>query len=166
MKGSLAGLIAIAAAVAVSACGGSDTETATGPHVDATALQSCLRKHKVEIGPVGSDALLASYGQRATDDGGASFIVVNPLSQVIVFPDAVDINEAKSALGDAEQAGGQRAGGMHADTLGNTLIVYFVATTPETVAPIESCLGGKGTPLPGFETPYYAPPPPAITGAQ
>jgi hypothetical protein len=167
MKRSLAGLIAIIAAVMVSACGGgSDTNAATGPHVDAGALESCLQKKKVETGPVGTDALLASYGQQATDEGGATFGVTRPLAQVIVFPDPVDIDDAKSELGDAQRAGGLRADGMHADTIGNVLIVYFVATTPETKAPIDSCLGGTGTPLPGFEVPYYATPTTATTGSQ
>jgi len=159
MKGSLAGLIAIVAAVTVSACGGggSDaTSTATGPHVDAAALRTCIDKAGIKTGPVPPDALLYSYGQQATGDGGATFIVTQPLSQLIVFPDPVDIDEAKSELGSAEQTGGLRADGMHADTLGNVLVVYFVGTTPETKAPIETCLGGKGTPVPGFEVPYYA----------
>ena len=168
MKGSLAGLIAIAAAVIVSACGGggSDNNTATGPRVDATALQSCLNKAGVKTGPVPPDALLASYGQQATGAGGATFVVTQPLSQIIVFPDPVDIDEAKSELGSAEQTGGLRADALHADTLGNALIVYFVGTTPETKAPIETCLGGKGTPVPGFEVPYHAAQPTPQTGLQ
>jgi hypothetical protein len=168
MKGSLAGLIAIVAAVTLAACGGGSdsSNTATGPHVDATALQGCIKKAGIQTGPVPPDALLASYGQQATSDGGSTFIVTNPLAQVIVFSDPVDIDEAKSELGSAEQTGGLRADGLHADTLGNVLIIYFVGTTSQTKAPIESCLGGKGTPVPGFEVPYHAAQPTPETGLQ
>jgi hypothetical protein len=168
MKGSLAGLIAIVAALSLSACGGGSdsTNTATGPHVDAGTLRSCLTQAGVKTGPVPPDALLYSYGQRAISAGGASFVVTVPASQVIVFPDPVDIDEAKSELGSAEQAGGLRANGLHADTLGNVLVVYFVGTTPATKASIESCLGGKGTPVPGFEVPYHPSESSAMTGLQ
>jgi hypothetical protein len=152
---------ALATALYIAACGGGNgttsTQTATGPHVSPAAFESCLNKRGLKTGPPGSDALLASYGQQAVAQDGATFVIVSPATQVIAFSQNVDLAQAKSALGTAEQQGGVRADNLHAETSGNVLIIYFVATTPESTAVIHACLGGKATPLPGFEKPYSAP---------
>jgi len=152
----------LAATIAISACGGGGNgttsgQTAAGPHVSASAFESCLNKSGVKTGPPGSDAVLASYAQQAVDQGGATFVIVRPPSQVIAFSQNVDLDQAKSALGTAEQQGGLRADGMRAATFGNVLIAYFAATSTEETSVIERCLGGKPTPLPGFSEPYNAP---------
>jgi hypothetical protein len=149
---------ALAAALAISACGGgSSSDTAAGPHVSPAAFNACLNKRGVETGPPGSDAVLASYAQQAVAEGGATFVIVHPPSQVIAFSQNVDLEQAKSALGTAEQQGGLRADGLHAATFGNVLIAYFAATPPAATSAIERCLGGKATPLSGFSEPYNAP---------
>jgi hypothetical protein len=155
---------ALATALALSACGGggngtssSSAQTAAGPHVSPSAFASCLNKSGIKTGPPGSDAVLASYSQQAVDQGGATFVIVRPPSQVIAFSQNVDLDQAKSALGTAEQQGGLRADGLHAATFGNVLIAYFAAPSTEETSAIERCLGGKPTPLPGFSEPYNGP---------
>jgi len=155
----------LAATLAISACGGGNggsssttaSQTAAGSHVSPSAFESCLNQHGLKTGPPGSDAVLASYAQQAVDQGGATFVIVRPPSQVIAFSQNVDLDQAKSALGTAEQQGGLRADALHAATFGNVLIAYFVATPTEATSAIERCLGGKPTPLAGFSEPYYAP---------
>jgi hypothetical protein len=145
----------------VAGCGGGDeTTTAGGPHIEAKALEACLNKARVQTGPQQSDSVIAEYAQSAISDGAQSFVIVQPLAQAIVFPENVDLDEAKSQLTAAEQRGGARANGLQADTFGNVLVVYFVPAGADKAAkaPVQKCLGGTPEPLAGFEFPYLAPP--------
>lgn len=159
-----AALLAVAAALvlALPGCGdddedgNGDTSTAAvagDEIVDPDELLGCLRDAGLSIGEPGSDAVLAPYATEAVDRGGDTFVIENPIAQVIVFADPVDLGRAEEELGDAAARGGVRATGLQADVAGNVLVAYFVQQGADK-DPVNECLGGEPEPVPGFEAPF------------
>jgi hypothetical protein len=137
---------------------GATTGTATdgaaqGEIVDATELRACLKDAGSDTGPAASDAVVASYAREATEAGGESFVIQEPIAQVIVFPDRVDLAEAEEELLGAAARNGIRANSMQADSYGNVVIVYFASGGADKTA-VTDCLGAEADAVPGLELPY------------
>ena len=158
---SLLGSLAIAVAIAAGGCGGEDEDEPTltvaeGEQVSAKTLLNCLRKAGLETGEPGADAVLASYSEEAVSAGGDTFVVVDPISQFIVFPDPVDLEHAEDELRAAANRSGARGIGLQGDAYGNVLIAYFDPNGADKT-PVTRCLGATAEPVPGFAVPFQPP---------
>ena len=167
-RGVAAAASLLALTLAAVGCGnddGSGAETspptesiASGETVRAEELRSCLESAGVQIGEAAPDAVVASYAEEAVAAGGESFVIEQPISQVIVAPEPVDLAEAEDELRQAADRAGGRATGMQADAYGNVVIVYFTQEAADKSA-VNGCLAAPAEPIPGLETPYQPPAP-------
>jgi hypothetical protein len=151
-------LAPLALGVVAAGCGGDDeTEptptVAEGEHVPAKTLLRCLQKAGLETGEPGTDAILGAYGEEAVAAGGDTFVVVDPISQIIVFPDPVDLEDAEDELRRVAERSGARALGLQGDAYGNVLMVYFNPNGADKT-PVNECLGATAEAVPGFATPF------------
>jgi len=142
-------------ALAAAGCGGDDdggAETtagvAEGPTVSGAELRRCLEQAGLTTGPAAADALLADYAAEAED----SFVIEDPIAQVLVFDGPVDLERAEQRLRRASTRGGGRATGLQGDALGNVLVAYFVQGGADKTE-VNGCLEGTPEPVPGFAAP-------------
>jgi hypothetical protein len=134
--------------------GGGDTTSApTDEIVDAKTLENCIKQSGASTGEPGSDAALAALSDQAVKAGGDTFVVENPISHVIVFPEPVDLAAVKSELSRVIARAAHRVTGLQADSFGNVLIVYFAPGGAEKTT-INDCLGADAEPVPGFSVPF------------